>query len=119
MAFVGGATTKCLLDAKWLAEVLSDFKAVSDEGVYTSQRHLEPGWGFYPSLCRPTEPLYADLLMMDPLAAYALAKRGCFKHITTARLWCSDHHNAALFRSNTPEQYDLNRREWKTVTSVG
>ncbi len=101
----------CFANKTWVKRALEDFKAVADEGVYTSRCHLETSWGFYPSLGTSAEPSYADLLRMDPFSAYALAKTLCKKRITTIKLWHSDHHNAALFCSNRPEQYDLSRRQ--------
>ncbi len=101
----------CLATKSWVKRALEDFEAVADEGVYTSRRHQEKSWGFYPSLGTPTEPSYADLLMMDPFSAFALAKTFCTRRITTIRLWRSNHPNAPLFRANRPEQYDLTRRQ--------
>ncbi len=92
-------------------QALEDFETVADEGVYTSRRHLEKSWGFYPILGTPAEPSYADLLMLDPFSAFALAKTFCPKRISTIKLWRSDHQNAGPFRANRPEQYDLRRRQ--------
>ncbi len=87
----------CLANRTWVKQALEDFEAVVDEGVYTSCRHLEKSWGFYPSLGTPTEPSYADLLMMDPFSVFSLAKTFCTRRITTIRLWRSNHQNAPLF----------------------
>ncbi len=107
-----GHMGRCFANNTWVRRALEDFEAVADEGIYTSRCHLEKGWGFYPSMGTSAEPSYADLLMMDPFSAFVLTKTLCPKHITTIKLWRSDHQNAALFRANRPEQYDLRRRQW-------
>ena len=101
----------CLATKSWVKQALEDFEAVADEGVYTSRRHLDKSWGFYPSSGTSTEPSYADLLMMDPFSVFSLAKTFCPRRITTTMLWRSSHENAPLCRANRPEQYDLRRRE--------
>ncbi len=100
----------CLATKLWVKQALEDFEAVADEGVYTSRRHLDKSWGFYPSSGTSAEPSYADLLMMDPFSAFSLSKTLCPRRITTTMLWRSSHENAPLFRANRPEQYDLRRR---------
>ncbi len=102
-----GHVGKCFVSEPWVERALEDFEAVADEGVYTSRCHLEPSWGFYPSMGTSAEPSYADLLMMDPFQAYTHSKTLCERRITTTKLWCSDHQNAALFHLNHPKQYDL------------
>ncbi len=86
----------CLATKTWVERALEDFEAVADEGVYTSQRHLEKSWGFYPSLGTLTEPSYADLLMMDPFSAFALAKTFCSALSSSTY----QHYQALAFRSS-------------------
>ncbi len=100
----------CLATKTWVKQALEDFEVVADEGVYTSRRHLENSWGFYPSWGTSAEPSYADLLMMDPFSAFSLAKTICPRRISTIRLWHSNHQNVPLFCANRPEQYDLRKR---------
>ena len=102
---------RCFVNPEWVARALADFEAVADEGVYTLRHHIEASWGFYPSYGTPAEPSHSDLLMMDPFLAYTRTKSLCKRRITTTTLCHPEHPNAAVFRSNRPEQKDLRRRQ--------